>query len=326
MMRCFQTGWAVLILWLGGGVCFQTAGGMAAPFYPDAGSAAGVATAGISLRASPPRPLVDFWLRFHEVEICQDIDAVFVFHDNGMEVWCQVEDERSYQKLAEMVLPLQASFQIDIYATRPAAKKKQPEDKDPPPSLWNNAELLGYLKDPAGWGRDDAMALPGGDDRLRRNDTLKQRLFLYAAQLQDWRRRLMRYGADVPALAQAGFGEGYASDTKLRAAGICLAHLQALDKYAGRLADSLAEALPKHAKQVDEAAKAPRSRAKGTPAEIALQLSTGSRVLSSRVYAFLRPQQHTVQIGDLREPSLLESLRSLRELVSDFQKAAAQLK
>ncbi len=267
--------------------------------------------------------LEDVWLRFHETEICQDLDAHFVFHKNGMEVWCLIEDEKSYQKFADMVSPLRASFQIDVYATHPPASKRQPEAKEPPPSLWNNAELLSYLKDPFS-GNFPSGGISGqrNDYEMRRDDNSKQRLLLYADQIQDWRRRLQRYGTEIPALAQAGFGAGYAPDQKRRAQGISLAHLQALDKYADRLLESLSHALPRPAKRPENGGKADLSRVKRNAVEIASQLSDEAMVLSRRIDRFLYPQDHTVELTDLREPSLLESLRSLREHISDFQKAA----
>jgi len=42
-----------------------------------------------------PLQLREGWLRFHEAELCQGVDAVFVFHKKGMEVWCRVEDEKN---------------------------------------------------------------------------------------------------------------------------------------------------------------------------------------------------------------------------------------
>jgi len=71
-----------------------------------------------------PLQLREGWLRFHEAELCQGVDAVFVFHKKGMEVWCRVEDEKNYHKFTEMLEPLRASYQIDLYATRPTPEEK----------------------------------------------------------------------------------------------------------------------------------------------------------------------------------------------------------
>ena len=54
-------------------------------------------------------PLREVWLRFHDTELCLDLDSVFVFQPKGMEIWCRVKEEKSYQALAAMVEPLQAS-------------------------------------------------------------------------------------------------------------------------------------------------------------------------------------------------------------------------
>ena len=74
-----------------------------------------------------PRKLVEAWLRFHEMDLCQEMDAVFAFNDSGMEVWCLVKDERSYQKLQELLEPLRATCRIELYTTRLPAEKKSDE-------------------------------------------------------------------------------------------------------------------------------------------------------------------------------------------------------
>jgi hypothetical protein len=225
-----------------------------------------------------------------------------------------------------MVTPLQATFPVELYVTRPAATKKQAEEKDPPPSLWSNEELINYLGDLSGSSSISGMPAPGANDERRRNDALKLRLLMYAEQTISQSNKMRRYGAELPALARAGFGSDELPDVRRRAAAACLAHVLSLDKCAGRLSDALSHALPRAAKR-PEATENPRKlHSKGSAAEITAQLAAASEVLSRRIHEFLYPQHHTVELIDLREPSLLESIRSLRALASDFQKAAALLR
>ena len=50
-----------------------------------------------------PVDLLRVWLRFHEIDLCQEIDTVFVFNKNGMEVWSRVEDDKSYRKFENLL-------------------------------------------------------------------------------------------------------------------------------------------------------------------------------------------------------------------------------
>ena len=108
-------------------------------------------------------PLRNAWLRFHENDLCLDVDAVFVFQPNGVEIWCRAKDEGSLQELNALLAPLRSSYRIDLYATYSDREKKPwaREDDDPPPSLWNNAELRNYFRDPGDtrWGVvDDSVS------------------------------------------------------------------------------------------------------------------------------------------------------------------------
>jgi hypothetical protein len=53
--------------------------------------------------------LRDFWLRFHEMELCQYMRATFDFHGDRMEVWCQPEDEKAFQRFTPCVFPIRSS-------------------------------------------------------------------------------------------------------------------------------------------------------------------------------------------------------------------------
>ncbi len=270
--------------------------------------------------AAVPGPLRDAWLRFHEKELCQDLDTVFVFHPKGMEVWCLVEDERSFQRFSDMLMPLRSAFEIEIYATRPAPVKKTKDDDEPPPSLWNNDALQKYLYEPTRSITDDTpqeLTLS-----LSRRAILKQRLLLWAGQILGWNRRVRRYSADLPDLARLAFGPGADPEVKRRALTVCLAHAQDLDRNLARLSDNIAEALPRPDKSARTTEKPDVPRLPSSPAELVTMASSRAREISERVYRFIYPQDYTVDLKDLRQSSLLEALHELRRIVSELQKSA----
>ncbi len=315
-----KLGLLMLGCWFGAAaVCFPAVDAIAQP--PEMSAA--TAEAEESGPRNTPRQILELWLRYHETEMCQETDAVFVFHPKGAEIWCEAADDKGCQKIVDMFSTLQASYQIDFYVTRPTAARKREEEKDPPPSLWNNAELLRYLKDPFNSALAVDNRMPRRDGDSGRNEFLKQRLLMYAEQIQNWNQRMKRYGTEMPTLAKAGFGPDFPPDLRKRAVAVCLAHVQAVDKYAARLADSLGQALPRSAKNSDDKARATEPRHRSTTIEIAAQLSAKVKVISRSINGFLFPQHHTVEIADLREPGLLDSLRLLRELSANFQAAAA---
>ena len=91
-----------------------------------------------------PRELAEAWLHFHEADLCQGVDAVFVFEKDGMEVRSLIEDEKSYEKFQELFAPLRSSYKIEVQVTRPPERKKSDDEREPPPSLWENDELRSF--------------------------------------------------------------------------------------------------------------------------------------------------------------------------------------
>jgi hypothetical protein len=273
-------------------------------------------------RSSIPRALREVWLAFHQTELCQGLDAVFLFRADGMEVWCAIDDEKSYQKLVELVGPRKAEFQIDLYPTRmPEEKKSREEASDPPPSLSQNAELRAYLQDPfdaaAGRGAIPARAEePVGEPGLQ----LKRRLLLFAEETVEWAKHLRRYAVDLPVLAWAGFDPAAAADTKPQAREVCARHAREIEKLAQKLTDNLSRAFPRPEKQARKPQTPERpQRASRSVSERAAQLSEASLDIALRVHRFIYPEKYTVSLADLREPGLLGALRDLGKMASEFQ-------
>mgnify|MGYP001107472759 CR=1 FL=1 len=274
---------------------------------------------GAPLRDVAP-PLCDVWLRFHEADLCLGLDTVFVFQSRGMEIWCRVEDEKGYQALSALVEPLQRSYRIDLYATHPNREKKPfaPEDNDPLPSLSNNAEIRFYLRDP--FFRSQAI-----DDleALRRRDNMdpetKHRLKVFGDQILEWEKKMERLVSDLPSLAEAGYGANAVPAIQTRARAVCLKHVRDIGKYAERLADNLNHAFPRGAGRTPSSV--PSTDVRGTsmsPLDSALAISARAQDLAQRIMHFLYPTTHTVNLGDLRQPSLITSLKDLQKATSDF--------
>jgi hypothetical protein len=162
-----------------------------------------------------PNKLTEAWLLFHEAEICQGIDAVFVFKENGMEVRGLIEDDRISQKFERMLQPLRSIYKVELHLDRRQEEKKSDEKKegDPPSSLWENNELRSFLGDPAARAReridfeeDSQLDIPPP------GVFLKQRLRLYAEQVLEWNQKIERYAKHASALTRAAQDPGLPSD------------------------------------------------------------------------------------------------------------------
>jgi hypothetical protein len=265
-----------------------------------------------------PREIMDLWLRYHEEELCQKLDGVFVFHRDSVEFWCRVEDESSYAKFAGMAEPVRKTFAVEIYATVPVKSKEQDsENRSLPPSLWNNSQLRGYLQDPFGRSTpQDVTSRPGNE-----NDPgyfLKQRMIMFADQILTSGAEMKTFGADLPALAWVGSLPDAPPDVRARAAAVALKHAQELDRRAERLIENLSQAMPRTGRRSSDPEASTAARI--PIVQSASRLSTLTQNAGRRIYRFIYPQHHTVGLSDLREPGLLESLRVIRQMASDFQR------
>ena len=129
--------------------------------------------------------------------------VVFSAGTDSLDVWCVIEKEKSYQKLVRLLQRVRGSHEVYLYTTRPEKKEKTPDDRDPPPSFWNNDELRDYLRDP--FARDRRSPVGSDFDSEAPHEIFfKQRLRLYADSLLESKQRIARYVMDLPELATAG--------------------------------------------------------------------------------------------------------------------------
>ncbi len=260
-------------------------------------------------------PLQKVWLDFHEQELCQDLDVVFSAGTDSLDVWCVIEKEKSYQKLVRLLQRVRGSHEVYLYTTRPEKKEKTPDDRDPPPSFWNNDELRDYLRDP--FARDRRSPVGSDFDSEAPHEIFfKQRLRLYADSLLESEQRIARYVMDLPELATAGFGADGCAECKEQARRVCMSHLKQLDKHVKRLLDNLARALPRRKKGDLEREATPEV---DSPSEALIPIYEATQRVAQRIYLFVYPENHTVAIPDLMQPSLLQSLRTLRGMIAEFE-------
>jgi hypothetical protein len=270
-----------------------------------------------------PRRLQEAWLRFHETGLCQEVDAAFVFYDSGMKVWSRIGSDKIYLKFQELFAPQHNLYRAELYINRLRKEKDAENGDNPPPSLWQNYELRSNLGDRAAQlsvYTEEQITL---DDHPQTDGLLKQRLLVYAEQTLSRNRKMEHYALDLFALARMALDSGIPSDIRSKALAICLAHAKNLEKNIGRLSSSLAQAIPGSAKGESGAVQSaadPHTEIKPLP-EAAERIYTYTQSIAQRVHRFIYPEYYTVELEELRNSSLLESLRTLQRMVLEFQEA-----
>jgi len=274
-----------------------------------------------------PVDLVRAWLRFHESELCQGFDASFVFTKDGVEVRSVVEDEKAYQKFGELFEPLRTAYRVEMHAERPRPEEDPDKDRDPPPSLWENYELRAFLGDPLARARERAdfeekplLNAPPPPDEF-----LKRRLFIYSERTIEWSRKVERYARDLPALTRLALDPHAEPDLRSRARTVCLAHAGNMDRYIGKLNGNLSPAFPRSSRKGGP----PRPESPGAARSAfdqAVQITVFAQALARRVYQFIHPEHFTVGLDELRKPGLLDSLKILQKMDSDFRKSLSHTK
>jgi hypothetical protein len=282
-----------------------------------------------------PRAFLEAWLQFHAMDLCQGVDATFEFNESGMKVRSLVEDERIFQKFQAILEPLKKSYQIELETSRLSVDKgkekeegdeeegdnkeeKLHNDKDPPPSLWENYELRYNLGDPLAARQRDQIIIEEGNDVGLSDWVIKQRLYLFAVQTLDLNKKMERYASDLQALVRVAVEPAIASDLRSKANAVGFAHALELGKIIARLHANLSQALPKSkktAKALPHATGDIKSLVRFSD-----QIAEAAHAASQQIIRFLHPEQFTVGLDDLRAPSLFDGLTNLARMNSDFQK------
>jgi len=296
-------------------------------------------------RDTPPR-LVEAWLDFHRNGLCRNLDAVFAFDGQGMEIWCRSEENRNYRKLLKIIEPLRNLHNVELYLTR--LPKNSGENSNVtwtviPPSIAENLVLRSAMW-PAVLGEmprgilveneDGELAiriLPGSS--AAENNANSTRIM--RARLVDWagavlrNSRIMRqYAMDIPELLHAAFEPAFGAVIHKHARDVCRKHVKDLAKSIRDLNKKLARAFPKPpgktVKSKKETKKEPPESA-SVVMESADRVAAEAKVLSGRIYRFIYPSQQTVDLDELQRPGLLVSLDALETETRDFEQALAHL-
>jgi hypothetical protein len=267
-----------------------------------------------------PQKLIEAWLRFHKTELCQKIDAVFVYNRVGVEIWCVVTSDKNYRKLRQLFEPLERLYRIELYPTRPPVKKKSENDIYPPPSLSENQELRANLGDPSIHLKDPLEDNLMMDEIFPPNEILKQRLVAFANQTLEWNRNIKRYAQDLPELISIALDPVGAPGLRAHAQAVCIEHAKNLNKTLRKLRKNMVFAHPKDVEGIPSAPGMEKAEtAEGDLPERAERIFAAAQSLGRNVYRFIYPEQHTVDLDELRQSSLIESLRKLEGMVRDFQ-------
>ena len=272
-----------------------------------------------------PRKLQEAWLRFHEAGLCQEVDAAFVFDESGVKVWSRIESDKSYLKFQALFAPLRKLYPVELYINLPRKEKEEENGDNPPPSLCQNYELRSNLGDRAAqlsvYAEEQDTINASQPDEL-----MKLRLLVYAEQTLSRNRKMEHYALDLFVLARAAFDSGLPLDIRSKALAICLAHAKNLEKNIGKLTSGLAQAIPRSAKGESGSAQPaadPYAENELLP-EKAEQIYAYAQSIARRVHRFIYPEYYTIELEELRYPSLLESLRTLQRMVMKFQGALAK--
>ena len=214
-----------------------------------------------------PIELQKTWLRFHEDNLCEKIDAVFLFHENKMQVWTIYKDKKNYMKLVKLLQPLQKSYQITLYKISLKADKTTEGIRTPPASLWENSKLSGYFRSsflPPPVTVDQRMpsysltqgpqsyygqSSPMLNMEIRSKSptsswVYSQRLVMFARETIEYARKIKQYSDNLVPLAQVAFDPAAKKELRRRALAICKKHAKELQKYTEKLNDNLSIALP----------------------------------------------------------------------------------
>ena len=294
-------------------------------------------------RDTPPG-LVKAWLDIHSKELCRNLDIVFAFDGQGMEIWCRSEENRDYRKLQKLLESLRNSHNVELYLTRPRKGNKESDSlswEDMPPNLAENRELRSYLR-PSTLGShvrvltftDDEGTIhtrvvndPLGAVSAAADRVLQSRLVIWVNSVLGSSRIMRQYAEDIPELVRTAYEPAFGATLRGRAKDICRKHAKDLVKSIRNLRQYLSRAFPK------PSTKTPGNKKTKTKSQTVLPdilesadgISADARGLSGRIYRFIYPTQHTVDLEELQKPGLLVSLDALETDASDFEQALAHI-
>jgi hypothetical protein len=296
-----------------------------------------------------PLILQDLWLKFHEQNLCQKIDAAFIFpkgKGGKLKIWVDAQNQKNYSKFLEWLKPLKDIYQINPHTVRIPSQKASADITTPPPSLFENSDLTAFLRDsflrnanPFDRGSQffssgplfSPMTVDHRSGERYRIDPLptapspfsimyEQRLLVFAKETLKYNRAVDQYAEDLPSLVHVAFDPAEAPALRHRALAICRKHVRKLQEYEKKLNKNLSIALTDiDGKPYKGALPKKPITAKTSPFDAALLLAGEAKHLSNSVYSFIYPKDFTVSLADLERPPLIQSLAKIREITAEFR-------
>ncbi|MDR0310774.1 MAG: hypothetical protein LBJ21_04220, partial [Acidobacteriota bacterium] len=277
-----------------------------------------------------PSALVKAWLDIHNEDLCRRLDVVFAFDGQGMEIWCRSEENRAYRKLQKIIEPLRKSHDVELYLTRPP-KNGNESDKlsweDIPPSLVENRELRSNMRPSTLGSGSRAVTFMDADGNMQTrvftetpgavaataDSVLRSRLVIWVNSVFENSRIMRQYAEDIPALIRTAFEPAFSAALHGRARGIYRKHAKELVKSVRSLRNYLSRAFPGPSAKAAENKEKKKESPAALPVVIerADGIAADARNLSGRIYRFIYPAQHTVDLDELQRPGLLVSLDAL---------------
>jgi hypothetical protein len=288
-----------------------------------------------------PAKLKDVWLQFHEQKLCQKLETRFLFPNEKMVVLVKVEKQKDYQKLLKLLEPLQNSHLIEVHPTIADTRKKPDDIKTAPPSFESNSELIYrfhdyFMPDMSFFSRSRSRTTlipPSGTFRnpspfftwgyvptvAESQRLFEQRITLFAQDIFKCRDKMLRYAGNLPALAHAAFDSPGTSGLSLRAKAVCGEHAEKLLNYEKKLYRNLSTALPNSLRAGQQTGSSSEAVVTASSAfDLAVSINEQAEDLSDSVYQFVYPKNHTVSVGDLRNPRLAQTMEKIRRDTEAF--------
>jgi len=268
-----------------------------------------------------PANMREIWLRFHEEHICEDVGAIFLFRGNGMELIVDKSKSRDLKKLGKLLKELGGQNQIKMYLADTRSEESENPEQKFPVSFRLNENLRSNLGDPKSvdFFRFNSSQSPTGFSPA---SLFKIRMDLFARDTLDYTWKMKRYAEHLPLLARAALDPGATPDMKRRILDIFRDHAAELEKYIGKLYVNIEKATPRPFNEPRAMLDAGNSVLKGhSSIEAAVWIADEARSQYSSVYEFLYPRDHTVDISELRNPKLLQSLKTLQAITEEFSES-----
>lgn len=268
-----------------------------------------------------PANLSDIWLRFHEEHICQDAEAVFVFRGNRMDLYLDRHNSRELKKLRKLLESLEGKDLVTLYLVHSPSETAEYSEILPPTSFWMNSTLRSQFSDPGTMDFFRFGTFHSATD-IPPSVLFRKRMVLFAHDTLDYTRKMKSYAEHLPLLARAASDPDATPEIKRRIQEVYRDHARELEKYIGKLYGNIEKATPKPFEKPRITPDAGHIILKGlSSVDGADWIAAEARNQYFNVQEFIYPQNHTVDVAELRNPSLLRSLKTLQAVMEEYRKS-----